>query len=124
MRIHFEDHVGFQRAVLHVAVACSALAAVAALAGAERLRPGVVVLGAAMATLALALGHLRLVPDPIVDALARAATGADAEERRLLARAAGAHARIARSVGRGGDSGGGRGRALDGGRGDDRRRAG
>jgi hypothetical protein len=108
MRIHFEDHVGFQRAVLHVAVACSALAAVATLAGAARLRPGVVVLGAAMATLALALGHLRLVRDAVGDAVARASAGADAHERHLLARAAAAHARIARSVGRHGDSGGGR----------------
>ncbi len=108
MRLHFEDHVGFQRAVLHVIVACSALAAVATLAGAARLRPGLVVLGAAMATLALALGHLRLVRDAVGDAVERASSGADASERHLLARAAAAHARIARSVGRTGDGGGGR----------------
>jgi hypothetical protein len=112
MRIHFEDHAGFQRAALHVTVACSALAAVAALAGSEQLRPGVAVLGAAIATLALALGHLQLVLDPVVDALVCAATGADAGDRRLLTRAADARARIARALGSAGGRGAGEGRAL------------
>ena len=64
MRVHFEDHAGFHRATLHVAVASSALAAGGALAGAERFGPEVAVLAAACATLALALGHLRVGPRP------------------------------------------------------------
>jgi hypothetical protein len=99
MRLRFEDHAGFQRATLHVAVACSALAAAGALAGSER-GPAAAVLGAAVATLALALGHLRLVLDPVGEAMARAAAGADATRRALLARAANAHERIARAAGR------------------------
>lgn len=98
MRIHFDDHAGFQRATLQAAVACSALAAVAALSGAERLRPTTAVLGAAIATLALALGHLRLVVDPVSDALARAAVDTDAAGRALLERARRAHRTIHRTV--------------------------
>jgi hypothetical protein len=95
MRIHFHDHAGFHRAALHVTVACSALAGLAALAGAERFRPGAAVLAAAVATLAMALQHLRVVLDPISQALAGASTEADASGRALLGRAATAHARIA-----------------------------
>jgi hypothetical protein len=97
MRIHFEDHAGFQRATLHVAVACSAVAAFSVIAATERLRPGTAVLGAALATLALALGHLRVVVDPVTDALARAAARADDAGRALLERARRAHASIART---------------------------
>lgn len=100
MRIRFDDHAGFQRATLHVAVACSALAAAGALAGSERLGSADAVLGAAVATVALALGHLRLVLDPVGEVVARAAAGADVMRRALLARAASAHERIARAAGR------------------------
>jgi hypothetical protein len=98
MRIHFEDHAGFQRATLHVAVACSGVAAFSVLTGLERLRPGTAVLGAALATLALALGHLRIVVDPVADALARAAARADAAGRALLERARRPHATIGRAA--------------------------
>jgi hypothetical protein len=98
MRAHLEDHAGFQRATLHVAVACSALAAAGVLAGSESLRPAVAVLGAAVATIALALGHVRLVIDPLREALARAADGTDGETRARLARVATAHDRLARSA--------------------------
>jgi hypothetical protein len=98
MRLHFEDHAGFQRGVLHVAAACSAVAGLAAAAGSEALRPTAVVLGAAVATLALAFGHARLVLDPVADALSRAAVDADDDTRRLLARTA----RARRTLSRGG----------------------
>jgi hypothetical protein len=114
MRVHFEDHAGFHRATLHVAVASSALAAAGALAGAERFGPEVVVLAAACATLALALGHLRVVVDPVADAVARAAAVVDASGRALLARAASAHDRIARTARRSGGAGAGESRALAG----------
>jgi hypothetical protein len=99
MRLRFEDHAGFQRATLHVAVACSALAAAGALAGSEQFGPGLAVLAAACATVALALGHLRLSLDPVGEAVARAATAVDAAGRTLLGRAASAHDRIVRIVG-------------------------
>jgi hypothetical protein len=101
MRIHFQDHAGFQRATLHVAVACSAIAAFSVLANIDSVRPGTAVLGAAMATLALGLGHLRVVLDPVADALARAADGADEAGRALLERARRAHATIGRATGAG-----------------------
>jgi hypothetical protein len=107
MRVHFEDHAGFHRATLHVAVASSALAAGGALAGAERFGPEVAVLAAACATLALALGHLRVVVDPVADAVARAAAGVDGAGRALLARAASAHDRIARGARRNDGAGAG-----------------
>jgi hypothetical protein len=94
MRLRFEDHAGFQRATLHVAVACSALAAAGALAGSERFGAGVAVLAAACATVALALGHVRLSLDPVRDAVARAAGDVDGAGRALLLRAASAHDRI------------------------------
>jgi hypothetical protein len=111
MRIHFEDHPGFQRATLHVAVACSALAAAGALAGSERFGPGVAVLAAACATLAVAVGHVRVALDPVADAVARAGADLDGPGRALLVRAAGAHDRIARAVRPGAPDGAG-GRAL------------
>jgi hypothetical protein len=98
MRLSFEDHAGFQRATLHVAVACSGLAAIGVAAGSERYRPEVVVLGAAIAIVAIAVGHLRFALDPVGDAVGRAAAGADAAARTLLARAVAAHGRIARAA--------------------------
>jgi hypothetical protein len=98
MRVHLADHAGFHRATLHVTVACSALAGLAALAGAERFRPGAAVLGAAVATLALALQHLRVVLDPIGEALAQAGAEADAGGRALLDRAAAAYEKIATAL--------------------------
>ncbi len=112
MRLHFDDHAGFQRATLHVAVACSALAAFSVLAGTDRLRPGTAVLGAAIATLALALGHLRLVIDPVADALSRAGDRADAAGRALLERARRAHATIGRAARRDGAASPDEGRAV------------
>jgi hypothetical protein len=112
MRIHFQDHAGFQRATLHVAVACSAVAAFSVVVGSERLRPGTAVLGAALATLALALGHLRVVVDPVADALARAAARADDAGRALLERARRAHATIGRAARREGASPSREGRAV------------
>ncbi len=112
MRIRFEDHAGFQRATLHVAVACSAVAAAGALADSDPLRPAVAVLAAACATGALALGHLRVTLDPVGDAVARAAASVDASGRLVLARAASAHDRIARAARRPGAPDGAEGRAL------------
>jgi hypothetical protein len=112
VRIRFEDHAGFQRATLHVAVACSALAAVGALAGSERFGPGVAVLAAACATVALALGHTRVALDPVGDAVARVAADIDGPGRALLARAAGAHDRIGRVARRPGEPDAGGARAL------------
>ena len=110
MRIHFEDHAGFHRATLHVAVACSALAAGGALAGSALFGPGVAVLAAACATMALALGHLRVALDPVGDAVTRVAADVDGAGRALLVRAAGAHDRIVRASRRpwGPDAAGGR----------------
>jgi hypothetical protein len=113
MRIHFDDHAGFQRATLHVAVACSALAAFSVVAGTERLRPGTAVLGAAIATLALALGHLRVVVDPVADALSRAGDQADAAGRSLLERARRAHATHRQAARRDGAAAPADGRAVD-----------
>jgi hypothetical protein len=104
MRVSFEDHAGFQRATLHVAVASSALAAAGALAGSESFGPSVAVLTAASATLALALYHLRLVVDQVADAVERAAPAVDGAGRALLGRAAAAHDRIARARNSGGAS--------------------
>jgi hypothetical protein len=112
MRLRFEDHAAFQRGTLHVAVACSALAGLAALVGSEVLRPTAVVLGAAVATLALALGHARVVFDPVAEALARAADGADDEARALLSRTARARGTIARGATRTEGRGPGGARAL------------
>ncbi|MDB4981997.1 MAG: hypothetical protein JWM82_2749, partial [Myxococcales bacterium] len=99
MRLRFEDHATFQRGTLHVAVACSALGGLAVLVGSDALRPTSVVLGAAVATLALALGHARVVFDPVADALARAADGADDDEAlALLGRTARARGTIARDA--------------------------
>jgi hypothetical protein len=112
MRIHFEDHAGFQRATLAVAVACSLVAAVTAAAGAALLRPDEAVVGAAFATLALALGHLRVVLDPVADAVCRAAAGADPQGRALLGRARRAHETIGRAARRQGAAAPSEGRAL------------
>jgi hypothetical protein len=98
MRIKLEDHARFHRGVLHVAVVCSALACAAALIGSDRFPPAAAVLAAAMATLALALGHLRLVIDPVADTVARAAADSDGEGRALLGRAAAARDAIVRAV--------------------------
>jgi hypothetical protein len=112
MRIHFHDHAGFQRGVLHVAVACSAVACAAATIGSQRFPAAVAVLAAAVATLALALGHLRVVIDAAAHAVAHAQMEADGNGRALLARALAARAAIGRAVG--GDAGlsAGEGRAL------------
>jgi hypothetical protein len=104
VKLHFEDHAAFQRATLHVTVACSALAAAATWAGAESLRPGTAVLGGALATLGLALAHVRVVLDPIGEALARGGAEADIAGRVLLARVRRAHDGITRAAGRGGAS--------------------
>jgi hypothetical protein len=98
MRLSFEDHAAFQRATLHVTVACSVLAAAAAVVGAEALRPGTAVLGGALATLGLALAHLRAGFDPSLDALARGGVGADAAGRTLLVRVRRAHDAITRAA--------------------------
>jgi hypothetical protein len=101
VRIHFEDHAGFQRAALQVTVACSAVGAMSVAAGlpsVSRLGPAAAVLAAAVATLTLALTHVRLVVDPVADALARAGAAADDAGRALLARAARAHDGIARAA--------------------------
>jgi hypothetical protein len=112
MRIHFQDHPGFQRGALHVAVACSAVACAAGVIGSDRFPAAVAVLAAAVATLALALGHLRLVIDPAAHAVARAQLEVDAAGRGLLARALAARATIARTVGGEGALPGAEGRAL------------
>jgi hypothetical protein len=98
MRLHFEDHAGFQRATLVAAIACSALAGVGTLAGVTFFGPSAAVLAASVATLALALCHTRLAGDPVGDALARAAETADGEGRALLSRAARAHTMMRRSL--------------------------
>jgi len=98
VRIKLEDHGRFQRGALHVVVACSLAACVAALVGSDRFPPAVAVLAAAVATLALALGHVRVVLDPVANAVARASTETDGEGRGLLARAVRAREGIARSV--------------------------
>jgi hypothetical protein len=100
VRLRFDDHAGFQRATLVAAVACSALAGAGTLMNVTFFGPSAAVLAASVATVALALCHLRVVADPIGDALARAAETADAEGRALLARAARAHATMSRSLGR------------------------
>jgi hypothetical protein len=102
MRLRFEDHAGFQRATLHVAVACSAVAAAGAVASSTVFGPAVAVLAASCATLALALGHLRVSGDAVGDAVERARARVDGAGRALLARAAGAHERIARTARRAG----------------------
>jgi len=112
MRIAFEDHGRFHRGALQVAAVSSALACAAAIGGWDRLTPAVVVLAAALATLALALGHVRWEVDPVAAALARAAAEAEPEGRALLARAGAARAAIARVVGHDGALAGGEGRAL------------
>jgi hypothetical protein len=112
VRIAFEDHARFHRAVLSVAAVSSAVACAAALAGSERFSPATAVLGAAIATLALALGHARWVADTVMDALARAAREADADGRALLARAGAARAAITRAARRQGALASDEGRAL------------
>src|SRR5262249_27588976 len=74
--------------------------------------PATAVLAAAVATLALALGHVRWAVDPVADALTRAATAADADGRALLARAATARQSIVRIARGGGAPAPGGGRAL------------
>jgi len=114
MRIAFEDHGRFHRGALQVAALSSALACAAALGGWDRLSPATVVLAAALATLALALGHVRWEVDPVAAALARAAAEADADGRALLTRAGAARTAIARAVGDEGALAGSEGRALRG----------
>ena len=97
MNIHFDDHARFQRATLQAALACCALAAVTAVLGTERVRPADAVLGAAVATLALALAHVRVVVDPVAHALERGAATGDGPSRALLARVMRAHDGIARA---------------------------
>src|SRR5262249_57041792 len=112
MRVRLEDHGRFQRGALHVVVACSLAACAAALIGSERFPPALAVLAAAVATLALALGHVRVVRDPVADAVARAATEADVDGRALLARAVRARESIARAARGEVSLPGGEGRAL------------